>query len=154
MPTASTLRSLLACLVVLAIPGGAVTQAQEEPPERPARTDDTPERDPFEESDRMRDAAEERDGPKEVEESTGFVPATTERVLPTLKLRGVVRVKGQDTLALIEVLGDETLLVREGDTFGVSGAGSGDPTVFRVKELDRLSAVVEVGTLGRAIVVR
>jgi len=73
--------------------------------------------------------------------------------IPGLKLRGILDGETDDErLGLIEVASEGVFLVREGDTFSVRSAGKN--VVVLVKEINNLSLMVEMGTLGEVIIVR
>jgi hypothetical protein len=75
--------------------------------------------------------------------------------LPPLKLRGIVKPGDQSTVvALLEVGGGskQIHMVKIGDEIAFD---RNDPSlVFKIREIDRLSVIVEVGTLGDVIIVR
>ena len=73
--------------------------------------------------------------------------------LPKLSLKGVVyKSSKSDPLALLDVSGHGVYMVRLEDEIGFSSA---DPSqVIKIKKINRLNIVVEVGTLGDLIVVR
>lgn len=104
------------------------------------------------EEDRRR--AEERRRQEELErlQNPEFLPAELQRRMPTISLRGFLDAGDGAPLAILEVAGVGVLLVREGDTISVQNKEVN--TVLRVKELSNLSVHVEIGTLGRVIVVR
>lgn len=81
-----------------------------------------------------------------------FQPASGVR-LPALKLRGVItRNQNSVPLALLEIGGREVYMVSEGDEISFDSSAPGQ--VLKVHNVDRLSVVVEVGTLGDIMVVR
>lgn len=66
--------------------------------------------------------------------------------LPQMRLRGFID-QGDDTpLALLEVAGARTYLVREGDDISINPAQPN--SVIRITKIDRLSITVEAGILG------
>jgi len=73
--------------------------------------------------------------------------------LPKLSLKGVVYKQSKsDPLALLDVAGYGVFMVRLEDEIGFNPA---DPSqVIKIKKINRLNIVVEVGTLGDLIVVR
>ena len=73
--------------------------------------------------------------------------------LPKLSLKGVVyKLSKSDPLALLDVAGHGVYMVRLEDEIGFNPA---DPSqVIKIKKINRLNIVVEVGTLGDLIVVR
>lgn len=84
-----------------------------------------------------------------------FVSSGVLTRLPPLKLRGIVKPGDQSTVvALLEVggAGKQIHMVKIGDEIAFDRS---DPTlVFKIREIDRLSVIVEVGTLGDVIIVR
>jgi len=104
------------------------------------------ERDPFEASEQMRAETDPDD--------TGlqFVPSKNHETVPVLHLRAFIEGRGEEPIALIEVQGHGTYLVRAGDV--ISFQSGGRHTVLQVEEITRLSVLVQVGTLGERIVVR
>ncbi|MEY8252236.1 MAG: hypothetical protein RPR91_07620 [Colwellia sp.] len=105
-------------------------------------------RDPFANSQRMHERLQSGD-------SAGAFSfrAQPNAYIPGLKLRGILDGESEDErLGLIEVASEGVFLVREGDTFSVRSAGSN--VVVLVKEINNLSLMVEMGTLGEVIIVR
>ncbi len=73
--------------------------------------------------------------------------------LPKLSLKGVVYKQSEsDPLALLDVAGHGVYMVRLEDEIGFN---SSDPSqVIKIKKINRLNIIVEVGSLGDLIVVR
>jgi hypothetical protein len=118
--------------------------APEDAPAAPAEEPgDEPERDPFAASDRMREGAGDR---------SRFVPTEAPPALPGLALRGYVEDEEGITVALLEVEGKNTYLVRKDDTVSLPRAGQN--LVMRVIEVTNLELHVEIGELRRVVVVR
>ncbi len=86
---------------------------------------------------------------------SAFVSSGVLTKLPPLKLRGVVKPDGENTVvALLEVggSGKQIHMVKIGDEIAFD---RNDPSlVFKIRAIDRLSVIVEVGTLGDVIIVR
>jgi hypothetical protein len=84
-----------------------------------------------------------------------FVSSGALTRLPPLKLRGIVKPGDQSTVvALLEVGGTskQIHMVKIGDEIAFDRS---DPSlVFKIREINRLSVIVEVGTLGDMIIVR
>lgn len=82
-----------------------------------------------------------------------FRVASTVQQLPKLKLRGIIMKEGLESpLALLDVAGDGVHMVRVDDEISFS---SSDPNqVIKIKSINRLSVIVEVGSLGDLVVVR
>lgn len=114
-------------------------------------------------------------------EGVQFVPAASVpsgREIPRMRLRGIMRMEvgrngkangksdgagsggsagdaagaEENVAAILEVDGAGVHIVRRGDTVGLHRLGSN--AVLKVLRVDRLSLVVEVGSLGQVIVVR
>ena len=69
-----------------------------------------------------------------------------------MKLRGIIRREGEKIAALLEIKGGGTHVVREEDTVGLNELGQ--DAVVRIKKINRLNLVVEVGSLGQVMIVR
>lgn len=82
----------------------------------------------------------------------GFVPSLQGGKIPTMKLRGFINKSKGDPLALLEIEGAGTFMVREGDEINV------DPSqprqAIRISKITRRSVTVETGTLGSIRVLR
>ncbi|RMH37664.1 MAG: hypothetical protein D6690_02500 [Nitrospirae bacterium] len=107
----------------------------------------SPKRDPFATTALMYEQA------KRVGTGPVFVAASGNARIPRLTLRGYVEGDGQEPVALLQVGNAEVYVVRKGDTISLH-EGGGLNTVLKVKEISKLSALVEIGTLGQVIVVR
>jgi hypothetical protein len=83
----------------------------------------------------------------------GFLPLGTQGDdgVPKMRLKGFID-KGENTLALLEIVGSGTYMVREGDEINI------DPrqpySAIRISEINRLSITVETGYLGSIKVMR
>lgn len=73
-------------------------------------------------------------------------------IMPKIKLKGVLHQRGSDSPLAIVLLNNETYMVREGDEVGFNAIKPSH--VIKIKEIKRLSVLVEVGTLGELVVVR
>jgi|TARA_B110000116_G_C16492994_1_gene427780 hypothetical protein len=86
---------------------------------------------------------------------SAFVSSGALTRLPPLKLRGVVKPDDDNSVvALLEVggSGKQIHMVKIGDEIAFD---RNDPSlVFKIRAIDRLSVIVEVGTLGDVIIVR
>ncbi|MHC4222562.1 MAG: hypothetical protein ACYSX0_11515 [Planctomycetota bacterium] len=102
------------------------------------------ERDPFAPSGKIQNA-------KGVDRS-GFVRADPNGVLPPLGLRGYIEDDEGNAVALLEIGGKTTYLVRKDDT--VSLPQRGGNLVLRIKEVSNLALTVEVGEMRQVVVVR
>ncbi|MDR1728120.1 MAG: hypothetical protein LBT74_09415 [Acidobacteriota bacterium] len=72
--------------------------------------------------------------------------------IPKMRLRGHLKVRGGETIALLEIVGGGVHIVREGDTVGLYDLGL--DSVIRIRKIDKLHLVVESGSLGKTIIVR
>jgi hypothetical protein len=84
--------------------------------------------------------------------ATGFVPTQGPQSIPSINLRGYLYSSDATPGALLEVNGVGTYLVHVGDTISLQRQGG--ETVLKVREINKLNVLVEVGTLGHIIVVR
>lgn len=114
--------------------------------EKPKADNGNPERDPFAPTSLLRDPSARQPG------QVQFRPSESADAVPVLMLRGFAQVKDQPPVALLEVKGEGVFLVREDDTISLQHGRTN--TVLKVKALQRGTAVVEVGTLGKVVVVR
>lgn len=106
------------------------------------------ERDPFAPTERLMDAGSRGQG-------VDFRPGrSTEETsaLPRMRLRGLVTEASGKIAALLEIENAGIHIVREGDTVGLYEARSS--SVVRVRQINRLNVVVEIGTLGQTLIVR
>lgn len=81
-----------------------------------------------------------------------FQPARTKSKMPKMKLRGIIHREGKKQAALLEIEGAGIHVVREDDTVGLNEIGR--DSVIRIKKINRLNLVVEVGSLGQVWIVR
>lgn len=81
----------------------------------------------------------------------GFLPNQGAQTIPKMRLKGFID-KGENSIALLEIIGSGTYMVREGDEINV------DPrqpyNAIRISEINRLSITVESGYLGAIKVLR
>ncbi len=82
----------------------------------------------------------------------GFVPSLQGGKIPAMKLRGFIDKDKDEPLALLEIKGAGTFMVRVGDEINI------DPSqprqAIRISNITRLSVTVETGTLGSIRVLR
>ena len=82
-----------------------------------------------------------------------FFQKATGQSMPSLKLRGIMLTdKKVSPMALLEIVGDDVYLVKEGDEISFNPSNTNQ--VLKIQQIDRLSLIVEVGTLGDIVVVR
>ncbi len=110
-------------------------------PEKPG-----PARDPFGVSVKMRSKVLLENG------RTQWQPTTKAERLPSIVLRGYIRVKDRQPAALIEVDKENVYLVREAETLNIQWQN--DLTVLKVKRIDEQSVSIELGASGRVLTVR
>ncbi|WP_197491544.1 hypothetical protein [Methylomonas methanica] len=123
-----------------------------ESPATPLPTPSAPKqlRDPFTPSQLMYDTAGAQGGA--AAGAYGFLPNQETMKVPNLKLRGLLNPSGKAFIALLEVSGVGTFMVREGDEFNFDP--SQPKNAIRVSKITRLSVTVETGTLGSIRVLR
>lgn len=107
-------------------------------------------RDPFTPSELMYETAGAQGGT--TAGAYGFLPNQETMKVPNLKLRGLLNPSGKAFIALLEVSGVGTFMVREGDEFNFDP--SQPKNAIRVSKITRLSVTVETGTLGSIRVLR
>ncbi|MCX4187786.1 hypothetical protein [Methylophaga sp. OBS4] len=76
----------------------------------------------------------------------GFMPSADAMRVPKMRLRGFVNQDEEKPLALLEIDGSRTYLVREGDEINIDP--SQPRNAIRITQITRLSITVETGTLG------
>ena len=102
-------------------------------------------RDPFTPSELMFEVASKQSGTAGIN-AYGFMRTPSNSAIPKMRMRGYVS-QGKDTpLALLEVAGVRTFLIREGDEINIDP--SQPNSAIRITEITRLSVTVETGTLG------
>ena len=82
----------------------------------------------------------------------GFSPSIEGVKIPKMKLRGLLNQDRRNYIALLEVEGAGTYMVREGDEFNIDP--SQPKNAIRVDKITRLSITVETGMLGSIRVLR
>ncbi len=81
-----------------------------------------------------------------------FTPVKQAEKMPKMRLRGHLQSRDGEVLALLELVGGDVYIVREGDTVGLHDFGI--DSVIRVQKISRLHLVVESGSLNQKIIVR
>ena len=81
----------------------------------------------------------------------GFVPSRESMRIPNMKLRGLLN-QEDEFIALLEVVGVGTFMVREGDEFNIDPSQPNN--AIRIDKITRLSVTVETGMLGSIRVLR
>jgi len=102
-------------------------------------------RDPFTPSSLMFDVVAKQSGSAGFD-SYGFMRSPNNAGIPQMRLRGFVTQDKNDAVALLEVAGVRTFLVREGDEINIDP--SQPNSAIRITKITRLSVTVETGTLG------
>jgi hypothetical protein len=106
-------------------------------------------RDPFALTQRMIDEANLNSGQKPTE----FIQQAVTRLnIPDIALKGIVQTKEGTRAAMIGIGPKRTYVVRETDSVSLSEFKQ--DTVLFIKEINRLSVVIEVGSLGQSIILR
>lgn len=82
----------------------------------------------------------------------GFLPSIEGVKIPKMKLRGLLNQERGNYIALLDVEGAGTFMVREGDEFNIDP--SQPKNAIRVDKITRLSVTVETGVLGSIRVLR
>lgn len=82
----------------------------------------------------------------------GFIPSPENTSIPRITLRGLLNKSAGEFIALLEVQGMGTFMVREGDEFNINP--SQPENAIRISKITRLSVTVEAGHLGSIRVLR
>ncbi|WP_245395124.1 hypothetical protein [methane-oxidizing endosymbiont of Gigantopelta aegis] len=82
----------------------------------------------------------------------GFIPSLQQGRIPRMKLLGLITRNKGEYLALLEIQGVGTFMVREGDEFNIDP--SHPKSAIRISKITRLSVTVETGRMGRIQVLR
>lgn len=125
---------------------GSMPENQRDPSPTAPGLDFSRDRDPFSPTPVILQAA------KRYGSAGGFVPAQGPQSVPPLQLRGYLHSSDTTPGALLEVNGVGIYLVHVGDTISLQRQGG--ETVLKVREINKLNVLVEVGTLGHIVVVR
>jgi hypothetical protein len=128
--------------------------AEPRPPEAFSSQPATPARqwvrDPFTPSALMYETAGAQSGM--LSGAYGFVPTGEGMHIPKMKLLGLLNQEKDDYIALLDVAGVGTFMVREGDEFNIDP--SKPKNAVRISKITRLSVTVETGMLGTIKVLR
>lgn len=130
------------CVAKNLVTGQAVNQHQSLPPQWP--------RDPFTPSALMYNNVGAQSAAKG--NNYGFMPSGETERIPQMKLRGLLNQQEEEFIALLEVRGVGTFMVREGDEFNIDPAQP--KNAIRISKITRLSVTVETGRLGSIRVLR
>ncbi|WP_349432624.1 hypothetical protein Q9L42_008495 [Methylomarinum sp. Ch1-1] len=117
---------------------------------RPGQTEAQWVRDPFTPSRQMYEIVGTQSGM--ARGAYGFVPSLEAERIPQMKLRGLINPDDKEFIALLEVKGVGTFMVREGDEFNIDP--SQPKNAVRIGKITRLSVTVETGMLGSIRVLR
>lgn len=72
--------------------------------------------------------------------------------IPSMQMKGLVRDANGQIAALLDIAGSGIHIVRPNDTVGLHNLGSN--AVLKIRSIDSLSVVVELGSLGQVVIVR
>lgn len=109
-------------------------------------------RDPFTPSAMMYESAGAQPGNGSSAYGFSPSPSVDGMRVPNMKLRGLLNQAGDEFIALLEVAGVGTFMVREGDEFNIDP--SQPKNAIRIDKITRLSVTVETGMLGSIRVLR
>lgn len=111
------------------------------------------ERDPFTTSDKMFRASGQQGANRTG--GQGFVPFLSNNVLPRMRVRGFVHNGPNDSMALLQIDGDDTVhLVRKGDEIGIQSRTGQPNAVLKVIKVDLKKVEVQSGSLRQVIIVQ
>jgi len=100
----------------------------------------------------MQTLALERNNQGQKSHSSYVFSQTSLLAMPKIKLKGVMHQRKSLSPLAVILLNNETYMVREGDEIGFNLA---EPSqVIKIKQIKRLSLLIEVGTLGELVIVR
>jgi len=92
-------------------------------------------------------------GDANLQASLDFLPDEQAKfTVPAMMMKGLVMAEDGNYVAVLDIEGYGSKVVRKGDTIGLQG--SGDDAAIRIKEITSLQIVVEAGKVGKVIVVR
>jgi len=92
-------------------------------------------------------------GDANLQASLDFLPDEQAKfTVPAMVMKGLVMAEDGNYMAVLDIEGYGSKVVRKGDTIGLQG--SGDDAAIRIKEITSLQIVVEAGKVGKVIVVR
>jgi hypothetical protein len=140
----------LGALLMFSVNSAADTRPPVSPSNQPAYPAQQWVRDPFTPSTLMYETVGSQSGMRGG--AFGFVPSGEGGSLPKMKLRGLLNQDEDDFIALLEVAGVGTFMVREGDEFNIDP--SQPKNAIRIDKITRLSVTVESGMLGSIRVLR
>ena len=111
-----------------------------------------PVRDPF--NPPVNDNGDFREQSQNRRTRTSFLPNNQAIKIPTITLRGIVHPNsnGDGLIALLEVGNHGVYMVREGDE--ISYDQSSPSAAIKIKQISRLSVLVEAGSLGNTLIIR
>jgi hypothetical protein len=141
----------ITCLLIAAPVWLTAALAQEEAPPPKEAPKETPKKEPKKEPERDPFAATQ-EMQRRAPRGTEFVPHDRPDLLPELALRGYAEDDSGKAVALLEVDGKNTYLVRKGDTISLPRGGPNQ--VLKIVEISNLELRIEVGELRRVVIVR
>jgi hypothetical protein len=140
----------LGALLLSSVNGAAAAQPSAAQPNQPVYPAQQWVRDPFTPSALMYKTVGAQSGM--AGGAYGFVPSADSVKIPQMKLKGLMNQDEENFIALLEVAGVGTFMVREGDEFNIDP--SQPQNAIRVDKITRLSVTVETGMLGSIRVLR
>lgn len=84
--------------------------------------------------------------------NAGFMPSIEGMRVPKMRLKGFIEKSSESNIALLEIEGSGTFMVREGDEINIDP--SRPRNAIRITNINRLSVTVETGMLGTIRVLR
>lgn len=111
------------------------------------------ERDPFTTSDKMYQFSGQQGANRTG--GQGFVPYFAGTALPRMRVRGFVHNSPGESMALLQIDGDETVhLVQKGDEIGIQSRGGQPNAVLKIISVDQKKVEVQSGSLRQVIIVQ
>ncbi len=111
------------------------------------------ERDPFTTSDKMYQLSGQQGANRTG--GQGFVPFLSGNALPRMRVRGFVHNNPGESMALLQIDGDDTVhLVQKGDEIGIQSRGNQPNAVIKIISVDQKKVEVQSGSLRQVIIVQ
>lgn len=85
----------------------------------------------------------------------GFVPFFSGTTLPRMRVKGFVHNESGESMALLQIDGDETVhLVQKGDSIGIQSRAGQANSVIQILSVDKKKVEVQSGTYKQVIIVQ